>query len=177
MKPYKNPQNQSGAILIMTLIILLIITVLGASSVQVTSLLEKMARNATDTSVAFRAAEAAIIEAERIVEDETALTAYQANTGGKYEVQAVGVIPRWTDDATWDGVNSVEVDYSDGAAKPQYIIEFEKSVLSDEDRLNMDNVGGETGAARTQMFRVTALGIGKTESAKVVLQSTYGKKF
>jgi type IV pilus assembly protein PilX len=161
----------------MTLIILLIITVLGASSVQSVSLLEKMARNTTDTRIAFRAAEAAIIEAERVVESDTALTSYQANTGGKYELQAVGVTPRWTETATWNGVNAVEVDYSDGLTKPQYIIEFERSVLAEEDRLNMDNVGGETGAARTQMFRVTALGTGKTESAKVILQSTYGKKF
>jgi len=177
MKSYSSSHKQSGAILILTLIILLIITVLGASSVQSVSLLEKMARNTTDTSIAFRGAEAAIIEAERVVETETALTPYQTNTSGKYELQAVGITPRWTETATWDGVNSVEIDYSDGLAKPQYIIEFEKSVLAEEDRLNMDNVGGETGSARTQMFRVTALGTGKTESAKVILQSTYGKKF
>jgi type IV pilus assembly protein PilX len=177
MKPYLNSHSQSGAILILTLIVLLIITVLGASSVESVSLLEKMARNTTDTSIAFRAAEAAIIEAELVVESDTALTSYQANAGGKYELQAVGGTPRWTEAATWNGVNAVEVDYSDGMAKPQYIIEFEKSVLAEEDRLNMDNVGGETGSARTQMFRLTALGTGKTESAKVVLQSTYGKKF
>ena len=177
MKVYPNSHNQSGAILILTLVVLLIITVLGASSIQSVSLLEKMARNTTDTSIAFRGAEAAILEAERVIESETALTPYQTNTGGKYELQAVGITPRWTEVATWDGVNAVEVDYSDGMAKPQYIIEFEKSVLAEEDRLNMDNVGGETGSARTQMFRLTALGRGKTESAKVVLQSTYGKKF
>jgi type IV pilus assembly protein PilX len=177
MNPYPNSHSQSGAILILTLIILLIITVLGTSSVQSVSLLEKMARNTTDTSIAFRGAEAAIIEAESVVESDTALTSYQTNTGGKYELQAVGITPRWTEAATWDGVKAVEVDYSDGMAKPQYIIEFERSVLAEEDRLNMDNVGGETGSARTQMFRVTALGTGKTESAKVILQSTYGKKF
>lgn len=170
-------RSQSGAILILTLIVLLVITVLGASSVQGTSLLERMARTTADTSVAFRAAEAAMIAAEKIVEDETVLTAYQTNVAGKYEAQAVGVTPRWNVDATWDGVNSVAVDYSDGVAQPLYIIEFTRSVLSEEDRLNMDNVGGETGAARTQVFRVTALGTGKTASSKVLLQSTYGKKF
>jgi type IV pilus assembly protein PilX len=177
MRACPNSHSQSGAILILTLIILLIITVLGTSSVQSVSLLEKMARNTTDTSIAFRGAEAAIIEAESVVESDTALTSYQTNTGGKYELQAVGITPRWTEAATWDGVKAVEVDYSDGIAKPQYIIEFDRSVLAEEDRLNMDNVGGETGSARTQMFRLTALGRGKTESAKVILQSTYGKKF
>lgn len=177
MNTCSKPQSQSGAILILTLIILLIVTVLGTSSVRVTSLLEKIARNSTDTNVALRGAEAAIIEAEQIVENETALTAYQANTSGKYLGLGVGTTPRWKDNATWNGVNSVAADYSDGAAKPLYIIEFIKTVLADEDRLNMDNVGGGTGAARTQVFRVTALGTGKTESAKVLLQSTYGKKF
>ena len=177
MSLFTRPRHQSGVILIVTLVILLIVTLLGTSSVRVTSLLENMARNDTDTSVAFRGAEAAIIEAEAVVEDETLLTPYEANTSGKYEAEAVGVDPRWNDDVTWNGVNSVAVDYSDGSAQPQYIIEFVKTVLSEEDRLNLDNVGGGTGADRTQMFRITALGTGKTPTAKVMLQSTYGKKF
>ncbi len=177
MKSFSGPHKQSGAVLILTLVILLIVTLLGTSSVEVTGMLEKMARNSTDTSVAFRGAEAAIIEAENIIEGETALTPYQANASGKYVSQAVGVVPRWEEDATWDGVASVAVDYSDGVAQPLYIIEYVKTVLSEEDRLNMDNVGGGTGADRTQMFRVTVLGTGKTSSAKVLLQSTYGKKF
>jgi type IV pilus assembly protein PilX len=50
-------------------------------------------------------------------------------------------------------------------------------VVSAEDSLNLDNVGGDSGTDQTQVFRITALGVGKSESAKVYLQTTYGKKF
>ena len=66
-----------------------------------------------------------------------------------------------------DGVNS----------QPKYIIEFIKTVVSDEDRLNLDNIGQDTGSGRTQMMRATAYGTGGSSAAHAVIQSTYGKKF
>ena len=170
-------RQQSGVVLVITLVTLLILTLLGTSSIQMTGLSERVARNSVDSNVAFRSAEAAIQVAEQVVEAETALTLYEANANGKYEAHEVGETPIWEDDTYWDGVKSVAVDYSDGYAQPLYMIEFIETVLTDEDRLNLDNVGGGVGADRTQVFRITALGTGRTESAKVLLQSTYGKKF
>ena len=169
--------KQSGVVLIITLVTLLVLTLLGTSSIQMTGLAERIARNSVDSSVAFRAAEAAIQVAEQVIEAETALTPYEANINGKYEAHSVGESPIWEDQTYWQGVKSVAVDYSDGHAQPRYVIEFVETVLTDEDRLNLDNVGGSVGADRTQVFRITALGTGRTESAKVLLQSTYGKKF
>ena len=63
------------------------------------------------------------------------------------------------------------------AAQPRYIVEFIKTVVSDEDRLNLDNIGQDTGSGRTQIFRVTAFGTGGTENAHVLIQTTYGKRF
>ena len=136
-----------------------------------------MVRNSVDSNVAFRAAEAGMQIAEAVVENETSLAAYEANANGKYEAHAVGETPRWENDATWDGINSVAVDYSDGYSQPLYMIEFIRTIVTDEDTLNLDNVGGGTGEDRIQIFRITSLGTGKTESTKVLLQSMYGKKF
>ncbi|HIL98502.1 MAG: PilX N-terminal domain-containing pilus assembly protein [bacterium] len=169
--------KQSGVVLVITLVTLLILTVLGTSSVRITGLAERIARNSVDSDVAFRAAEAAIQVAEQVIEAEIALTPYEANSNGKYEAHNVGESPIWEDETYWQGVKSVQVDYSDGYAKPRYVIEFIETVLTNEDRLNLDNVGGSVGADRTQVFRITALGTGRTESAKVLLQSTYGKEF
>ena len=47
---------------------LLIITVLGLSSVQTTTLQERMARNARDSNLAFLAAESALKDAEAMIE-------------------------------------------------------------------------------------------------------------
>jgi len=181
--------KQSGVVLIMTLVILLIVTLLGTSSIQMTGLLEKMSRNSSDSASAMGAAEAALRVAELVVEAEINDASYDNVTPGKFKIpggNAATVAPRWKDPALdiWNPSNnrSIAVEYSgsnpdDLSTRPRYFIERVKAVLSEEDRLNLDNVGGGTGADRTYIFRITALGMGKTKAAKVYLQGTYGKKF
>lgn len=172
-----SPNNQKGIVLMLTLVIMLIVTLLVISSVQTTNMQILMSRNARDGRVAFQAAEAGLKVAESVLSTEFSLAAYQANSTGKYMERATGEISRWEEDATWQGSNSQLVAYTDSAAPPRYIIEFVGTVVSEEDWLNMDNVGGGTGAGRTHMFRVTAFGTGKTVAAKAMIQSTYGKRF
>ncbi len=52
MKPER---TQRGAILVTCLLILLILTVIGITAMQVTRMQERMAGNSRDTSLAFRA--------------------------------------------------------------------------------------------------------------------------
>lgn len=163
-------------VLIVTLVVLVVVAVLGASSLRMTGLMERMASNSDDSSAAYLAADAAIMVAEQVMEGEVSLAPYEANANGKYLAQGPGVQPRWQVDATWLNTASIEVAHSGVAAPPRYIIESVKTVFTAEDRLNMDNVGGGTGVDRTQIFRVTALAQGKTSSAVALVQSTYGKK-
>lgn len=172
-----SPHSQKGIVLVVTLVIMLIVTLLGISSVQTTDMQIRMSRNARDGRVAFQAAEAGLRVAESFLSTESSLNAYQANSNGKYVGMAAGEVVRWQEDATWQGSNSLVVAYGDSAESPRYIIEFIGTIVAEEDRLNMDNVGGGTGAGRTQMFRVTAFGTGKTAAAKAMIQSTYGRRF
>jgi type IV pilus assembly protein PilX len=57
--------SQSGAVLIISLIMLLLLTLIGASSMQTSSLEEKMAGNLRDRNLAFQAAESALRDAEQ----------------------------------------------------------------------------------------------------------------
>lgn len=60
-KPFSTPQSkQKGAALVMSLIILVVITLIGVSSMSTSLLQEKMASNAQSTNVTFQAAESAI---------------------------------------------------------------------------------------------------------------------
>ena len=172
-----SPQNQKGIVLMVTLAITLVVTLLVISSVHATNNHILMSRNIKDGRVAFQAAEAGLRVAESFLSTETSLTAYQANSNGKYVERVAGEAVRWQEDATWQGGNSLAAAYSDSAEPPRYIIEFVGTVVMEEDWLNMDNVGGGTGAGRTQMFRVTAFGTGKTVAARSMIQSTYGRRF
>jgi Tfp pilus assembly protein PilX len=172
-----SPQNQKGIVLMVTLAITLVITLLVISSVHATNMQILMSRNVKDERVAFQAAEASLRVAESFLSTETSLTAYQANSNGKYVERSAGEVDRWKEDAIWQGGNSLAAAYTDSAESPRYIIEFVGTVVSEEDWLNMDNVGGGVGAGRTQMFRVTSFGTGKTAAARSLIQSTYGKRF
>lgn len=58
-------QQQAGAVLPISLIMLLLLTLIGVTGSQVTGLQEKMAGNMRDQSIAFQAAEAALRDAEQ----------------------------------------------------------------------------------------------------------------
>ena len=89
-----SPQSQKGIVLMVTLVIVLIVTLLGVSSVQTTNLQVRMSRNARDGRVAFQAAEAGLRVAESLLSTESSLTAYQANSSGKYEQRGAGQVDR-----------------------------------------------------------------------------------
>lgn len=201
MMPSSQPEairSQRGVALIMSLVMLLILTILGVSSVQTTSLQERMSNNARDANLAFQGAESAVREAELYLEDTTSLLPFEnTNTEGRYNATDDGDGPIDFDSFTW--IDTADPDASDGcergngledrdceivdleitnvAAQPRYVIEFLKTVVSDEDRLNLDNIGQDTGTGRTQIFRVTTFGVGGTSTARVLIQTTYGRRF
>lgn len=179
-------KNQTGVVLFMSLVILLILTILGLSSVQTTSLQERMSRNARDSNLAFQAAESALRDGEDRLETLTSLSEFDDGTTGHFYENDPGEVPNWKDAAEVDwspssdsctGCIPAETAIGGIATQPKYIVEHVKTVISDDDRLNLNNIGVDTGSGKTQVFRVTAFGVGGTDSARVMLQSTYGKRY
>jgi type IV pilus assembly protein PilX len=69
--------HQSGAVLIVSLVLLLVLTVIGVTSMRSATLEEKMAANSMNYDITFHAAESAI---EKALDDETALTQAMDNS-------------------------------------------------------------------------------------------------
>ncbi|MBW5411704.1 PilX N-terminal domain-containing pilus assembly protein [Pseudomonas sp. MAG002Y] len=61
------PNREKGAVLLVALIVLLLMTIIGISSMRVTSLQERMAGNMRDQNLAFQGAETAMRQAEALV--------------------------------------------------------------------------------------------------------------
>ena len=61
---FRMSHSQSGASLIMVLIILTVVSMLGVAGIQISSLSERSARNDRDYQIAWQSAEAALIDAE-----------------------------------------------------------------------------------------------------------------
>ena len=66
------PHGQRGAILVTALLLLLTLTIIGVSVVQMTRMQERMAGNARDLNLAFQGAEAALREGEQQIFDALA---------------------------------------------------------------------------------------------------------
>jgi type IV pilus assembly protein PilX len=196
-----SPSGNSGLALFISLVMLLILTILGVSAVQTTSVQERMARNARDTSLAFQAAESALRDAEIYLETLIALTDFDVggeangfyttaacfpvdctvadNPGqsGYYVTIPVGTDFKWRL-VDWDGTAVIDGSaMADVADTPKYLIEYQRAVVTDTDTLNLDNIGMDTGAGRVQLFRVITYGTGGTARSHVTLQGTYGKIF
>ena len=188
-------QRETGVALVMTLTILLILTILGVSSIQTTTMGERMARNARDVNIAFQGAEAAIADAEELVESFTNISAMPDEEGAGAALCDAGLCTSIDGAARWTQAFGY-VDWTESAATPtthkrasttgsslgaaddpRYMVEYVAKITIEQDTLNIGNVGEGGGSGQSYVFRITARGSGGTTDAAVMIQSLYGKQF
>jgi len=164
--------QQRGAILIISLIMLLVLTILGVTGMRTTVLEEKMAGNLRDKNLAFQAAETALRDGEDLVETLVATSSFNGSNG------RLGSADNDPDffNMTWADNNSIEYTGTmpDVAAQPRYVVKFIKQVEGDTGSLKVSGYGNDR-ASTVSNFRVTAKGTGKSASSTVFLQAYYGK--
>ncbi|BBA35468.1 type IV pilus assembly protein PilX [Methylocaldum marinum] len=186
--------RQSGSALPTTLVILLILTLIGVSSMQTTLLEEKMAGNLRDQNLAFQAAEAALRAGETYLQGVT-LGTFSADTSeqdltlnaqGLYQPTLSPEHERWQQENIWTeaGSRAYAETLAGVAESPRYIIEDLSSYTKCTNAGNCTNVplprtpGGSLKfgpISATSRFRVTARGVGSTSAAVVLLQSYYNR--
>lgn len=171
------PTRQTGSALIISLTILLVLTILGVSSMQSSSLQERMSGNARDYEMAFQAAEAGIREAELYLDTITNTDDFTntGGTGGKY-------LPRgnnpeaWKVEANWAGAVNATYIGANVARNPHYLIQVIDANVGEIEQLQ-----GGTGYDATNtsieygVFQVTARGYGNSPNSRVMLQTMYGR--
>ncbi|SDX36966.1 pilus assembly PilX family protein [Marinobacter mobilis] len=191
---------QRGSVLIVSLIFLLLLTLVGISGMNMTSLEEKMTGNFRDHDLAFQAAEAALIEGEQYVEENfdirfaltnpacTGANCYTASCTnglcfyGTFENSSTpvpdcnaGTTKEWEDNAIWTNATKHRVVASgnqlEGTVEnARFIIEFRCFVPRDSQNASPDP---DVFAQWTPAFRITALASGASTDSQVMLQSTY----
>lgn len=73
-------RNQQGASLVVVLLILVIVSILGISGVQISMMAEKSARNDRDYQIAWQGSEAALVDAEFDIEGLPSTSTNKRNT-------------------------------------------------------------------------------------------------
>ncbi len=174
---YSGRRRQKGAVLIVSLVFLLVITMLAVGGMQNTMLEEKMAGNSSDRNLAFQSTESAVREAEVFVEGIVSLGNFGDSGGLRGRTAAE---PSFYDQSTWnDSGNYVEADTDFGSyEEPRYYVKHVTTVVGTEGSLNMSGYGDNKGTGDVTIFRITARGTGASaDSAEVILRTQYGRIF
>lgn len=171
-------RQNTGVALFISLVLLLLLTIIGVSAVQTTTLEVRMARNEHDSLLAFQAAESALRDAEAALDLVTSTVDFtDAGANGLWTVADLGDPDRWTLGGVWDGGQSAPATTNiDGVStQPRYIVEHVASVIREENAYQLEDPYGASNSDRIEIFRVTARGVGGSANAVVLLQSTYGR--
>jgi len=175
---FRKFQKQSGSVLVISLVVMLVLTILGVSGMKSSVLEEKMAGNMRDSQLAFQAAEATLREAEQYIEANVVSTA-AFDTDGSDGLYDKSQQKLWNN-IGWDSSDSLEFSNFDTSyaitTPPRFIIQHLASQVNNVDELNLDNYGQGTGAGRIEMFLITARATGISGNSVVLLQTTYGKR-
>jgi type IV pilus assembly protein PilX len=175
----KNGTNsrQNGATLVVAMLLLLVLTVLGLTTMNMSRLEERMAGNSRDLNLAFQGAEAGLRDAEeRIKTWNSSPTTCSAAPCGLWQISTLPVDLRdqtlawWTTNAAEYGVaGSKEI--TEVTRDPMVVIE-ELAFVGDTVSINPS--GPPPGR---QFYRITANSAGASDTAEVVLESTFVTRF
>jgi len=174
-------QKQRGSALIVSLSILLVLTVLGISSMSTTALQERMAGNARDADVAFAAAEAGLRAGEAYIESITdpTLAVFDGSTAGLYPISTTQTYA-WKADGNWS--SAIAASFSMSVSQPpSYLIQQMDTTVTAPPEQGLESSSYSNNppqvTGNVKVFQVTARGYGLSSSSRVMLQSYYGKAF
>lgn len=189
-------RTQSGMSLIIVLMILLVITVLGIGGAELTLQSERSTRNDRDTEIARQAAELALDDAERDIEQSRPSLFQRDNdvgfepgcssasaTRGLCAEAAPGTKPVWVTafasankTVPYGSITGQSNDFFghgiQSAQAPRYIIES----TQDSDSCTADastDLANSTAQYTCKVLRITAMGYGPDVDTKVVLQTEF----
>lgn len=196
----KSPiRRNNGASLIVVMLILVIVSILGVSAIQISMMGERATRNDRDMQVAWQSAEAALIDASFDIEGQPAAATNKRNTvfartgpdSAKFEVgcgtsgqskglcqlNAVGK-PAWlTVDFTSTAAAAAAVPFGTftnrnfpSGAKGIQPSKPPRYVIEAVPDPRSARTGGPTGQF---VYRVTAMGFGPNDNTQAVLQMIY----
>lgn len=187
--------QQRGAVLIIALVLLLLLTMVGVAGIRETQLQEKMVGGAEDRAIAFQAAESALKAGELLIMAGTCTGACAAN--GYYVIPIPNTVtkrvnasnvpvseaeywanwfggagaPNWNNPLLVKTYNSAVL--PDVAAQPRYVIELLPKEYSTLPKTTNMNLAPGPDVSTVRDYLITARGTGRTNAAVVILQSMY----
>ena len=181
---FKTTSRQSGVVLFVALILLLILSLLGVTAARMQTTEERMARNEDNRQIGAQAAEAALRAAESgLTNGLYSAAQFANNTNGFYELNPATGSVLQQPPSIWS-VPGATITYPDpanpmppltalpaAAQSPKYIIENLPAVAMPGDSINQ--VQYATPVSPVTVYRVTANATGADSSSTTILQSIF----
>jgi len=171
------PRRERGAVLVVGLVLLLVLTLAGVVLARMQTVEERMARNAHNHQLALQAAEAALRDAEAGIANSTYQN-FAANAGGLYELEpAVGfsAASDVLNNSNWTSALFPTLVYAGPALAnaplaraPRFVIESLPPVATSGDNVSLKQFNAGPPVAE---YRITAMGVGGDLSASAVVES------
>jgi type IV pilus assembly protein PilX len=172
--------RQNGATLVIAMLLLLVLTVLGLTTMNMTRLEERMAGNSRDVNLAFQGAEAGLRDAEERVRAWNEFTLPASCSAAPCSVWTMNYLPVDLRDQplTWWQTNATEY----GVAGTQEVTEVTRDPLVVVEDLDFvyDTATTSTGYGHPpgrSFYRITANSAGASNTAEAVLESTFVQRY
>lgn len=167
-------RKQSGAALILSLLILLVLTLLAVSSMQGSIMQERMVSGSREGMQSLEIAESALRDAEIYVESVNLLSEFDG-TGGLYGEDDTAPDPLTIDWST--SANVLDADSVNGVT-PKYFVQHMGEARQPEQLTDLvvEGYSHETGATEAQAFRIVAWSPGSTGESNRVIESYYARE-
>lgn len=169
-------KKQSGATLIISLIILVSLTLFVLSGSQTVLLQEKMTAAVRDNHISLEIAESGITDAKAIIEALSDVSSF--NSSGSNGLYSEGDGP--TDlfaDATWTDANTAEATTEVSGENAKYFIEDlgEESSSDDSSSVSISGYGETSDTSDIEIFKIVSRSIGRDENTERIIVSYYAK--
>ncbi len=172
--------RQSGAILVVSLLLLLVMTLLGLAAMQTTGMEERMAGNTRNINLAFQGAEAGLRDAEDrirvMVTRPDSCSALPCTVWQRNVIDGMLATPIRDRDKAWWVATGQEY----GVAGTKQVADVTIDPLSVTEELGFIPDSLTTGHGPPEgrdFYRVSAHSFGGNETARAVLETTYTRRF
>ena len=182
-----NRKKQNGAVLAVSLMILLVLTVLTVTSNRTVLMQNKMAEATFEGQMSLQVAESSVRNAEAYI--DTLATTATFDADGSNGLYSLGDGPNDVFlDAVWTGVtgggapkvrtSTARVIQGNGLTADYFIESLGIMALEDEDLsgVNMMGYGQTTGGGDVNVFRIVTRATGNSGNAERIVEVYYGRR-
>lgn len=172
-------KRETGAVILVTLMMVLLLTIIGISAIKSSSLQELMAGNMRDRNLGFQAAEYALRVGENNLEAFTARPLFDCSNAFCDEQKAQDAVIFWAPSDWAATAKAVDDNLVQVSAKPAFVVEQLPIVHGENAALEGSgiDIGSLSVTGDADPFRITARGTGTTTTTEVILQTTFLRKF